>query len=236
MISRAHLPEVRRRAIAAGAMLVALILLAACGGEDTTSSTGPGAIPGAASGEQAVASLVQALAAGDWVAAYRLSDSAQMVAVALAEGAPVEQGLALLAGEGVEVIGANFWQGFAEGVGEFLGLDPSRIRIGETTLFEAAGVDFARVAVAVPLDASLRTFVARSTSTGWKVDVVATFPAALASRIGEAAEAMAASPEGGPLLQVLRDQRAGLEAALADPQIGPTLRQTVLAALEVLTR
>jgi hypothetical protein len=35
---------------------------------------------------------------------------------------------------------------------------------------------------------------------------------------------------------VLREQRVGLEAALTDPELSPELRQTVLAALEVLTR
>lgn len=217
-------------------VLVVLVLAGSCRAGSEVPTTEPPAAAGPESGEQAVAGLVEALAAGEWGDAHRLSDPRQMVAVALAEGAPVVQGLAMLEGEGVEAIGANFWQGFSEGVGEFLGVDPARIRIGETTVFEVAGVEFARVAVVVPLDAAPRTFVARSTEAGWKVDVVASFPAALASRIGEAAEVAGADPQGGPVLAVLRDQRVSLEAALADPAVSPELRQTVLGALEVLTR
>jgi hypothetical protein len=216
--------------------LAALALVAGCGSDGTTVSTGVAAAPGAESGEEAIAALVQALAAGDWDGAFRLSDAGQMVAVALAEGTTIDEGLALLEGEGVEEVGANFWQGFAEGVGEFLGVDPSRIRLGESASFAAAGSEFVRVAVLVPLDAAPRSFVARSTGAGWKVDVVATFPAALAPRLGDTAEAVGADPQGGPLLGVLREQRVGLEAALTDPELSPELRQTVLAALEVLTR
>lgn len=216
---------------------VLLVTVSACGSgadEVPTTTAAPETPPGAAQPEQAVAEVLRSLVSDNYRRAAELTVDGQMVLVALAEGAPVSEAR-LVAGQASEVVGENYWAGFAESLEGFLGYGPDDIRIGEISRFEVEGSNFARVEVFVPLDGSIRTFLVAE-DDGWKVDVIGTFSSGLAGKLATAAETVRSDPDGAELLDLMRAHEASLLAALEDPRIGPEHRQAVLAAVEALRR
>jgi hypothetical protein len=214
-----------------------VLLVSACGGgtEGTAASAAPETRPeGAASPEEAVVSLTRSLAAGRFLEASDLTVHDQMVVVALAEGLDVDGALALME-TGAGEVGINFWEGFATSLEDFLGYAADDIEIGPVSTFEIEERRFARVDVFVPLDSSIRHFVLQE-DDGWRVDVIATFASALAGKLPEAADRVRGDPAGGPLLQVMRDHLASLQAVLADNETQPHLTQAALAAIERIQR
>lgn len=211
--------------------LVGLILmlgLIGCTAEsDATQPSGPSA--GLEQPEQAVTGLLAALAAEEYGEAVDLTVDGQMVVVALVEGATVDEAK-LVAGQ-PKAVGANFWRGFEAGLDRYLGVGAGEIVIGEVTEFEAGGARFARVAVRP--DSGDRFMVVKQ-DNGWKVDVVATFAPALASKLGGSATSLRADPDAAALLAVMTAQRPSLEAALTAPDLTPELDQAIRSAILAL--
>jgi hypothetical protein len=218
--------------------LLLVILLSSCApaisedrGVEPTIGDRP---PGAASPERAVESLLGDLSSGRFAQAADLTVGGQMVLVALAEGVTVPDALALL-GDGAASVGVNFWSAFADNLETFLGYGPEEIRLSETERLTVGDRSFARVDVFVPLDGSIRHFVAAE-DDGWRVDVLATFASALAGKLAQAAEVVRQHPEGEPLRVLLRRNVTSFEVVLADPDVDPALAQAVTAAVERITR
>ena len=216
----------RRSAIVAATALV----LAACNGEAAEPSTSIEQVAaGTASPAEAVTEMMSALAAGDYQRAADLTVEDQMVAIAAAEDSSVGALAAVLEDGGTQVA-ANYWRGFAGNLEELLGVEPGQVSVAQVTPLGIAGVEFARVALDVPVDTAQRRFIVRN-GAGWKVDVVATFAPTLASRLGRAAEALRADPSATDVLAALSEQRTSLEAALRGGGLDAETSQLIRSAI-----
>lgn len=214
-----------RSSIAAG-----LVILAACTPPATRSGESLG--PGAESPEAAVGELLAALAGGDFDRAVELTVPDQMVAVALVEGADIDEAIALLPSGG-HPVGVNFWGEFSRSFSEFLGADPGDARAGTVVAFDAGGRRFARVEVSLPAKGVVRSLIVQE-GEGWRIDVFASFASALAGRLGPvAADVSAAEGEAGieNVAALLRDLEPSLSAALESPDAGGELATAIEAAL-----
>jgi hypothetical protein len=218
-----------------------LLLFAGCNGAaPATDGSGPGepspggqeAPPGAETPAAAVGELFEALAGDDIEAAADLTVPGQAVAVAVAERAPADEVLAILDTGGRPVL-VNFWRSFAASVVELSGAPIGDLEPGDAgEPFEVGGRRFAIVEVLVPGQGA-QSFVVRELD-GWKVDLVATFAPALAANLGKAPETFGGVAGGDRIVAAVRDERAALEAALADPALPSEMGQIVRAAVVAL--
>lgn len=217
------------RGLLSWAVVAAVALLVAC----TPPATRAGSAAAPARPEEAVAGLFAALGEGDFGEATDLTVPGQMVAVALVEGAEVDEAHDLLPSGG-RTVGERFWGEFARSFTEFLAVDPGDVRTGDVAAFSAGGRRFARVEVAVPARGVVRAIVAREEDGGiWRIDVFASFAPALAGRL----PTVAAEVEGAgdaELAGTLVDLEPSLLAAASLPDAGPELDATVDDAVAAL--
>lgn len=216
-----------RRALA----LLIVMVVAACGpgnGAGTTATLGPGVD----SPEGAVEELAARLAAGDFVAAGALAVPGQAVLASIAEGAAPTL-IAESLENGDDEVAANFWTGFAQGVGETL--------TGELTIREAGtvterGVEFSLVGV-TPEGGVERLIVTRDLD-GQRVDLFASFGAGLAEGMISPVELLLASssPDARSILVALQDVVPSLLVAASDETLSPEAVQRILQLIEVITR
>ncbi len=207
-----------------------LVLLAACTPPATRS--GGSLEPGPESPESAVGELFAALAADDLDRAVELTVPDQMVAVALVEGAELDEAISLLPSGG-HPVGVNFWREFSRSFSEFLGADPGDARSGAVVAFDAGGRRFARVEVSLPTKGVVRSLIVQE-GEGWRIDVFASFASALAGRLGPvAADVSAAGGEVGVenVAALLHDLEPSLSAARESPDAGGELVAAIDAAL-----
>ena len=200
-----------------------LVFLVACssGAQETTT------IPaGAAQSPEAVATAVlDALTAGDAQMAAAHTIEEQMVWLAMAEGASLQEAADLL-DDGAESVAINYWTGFTQ-LGE---VPPVAISaIVETTIGDHT---FAVVSLGGTDDLRL---VLRS-EPEWKIDVVASFGSTLAARLADAVEVVAANSgdEADRLRDVLGSQRDSVDMASADTGLNETARQALADLAESL--
>jgi hypothetical protein len=105
---------------------------------------------------------------------------------------------------------------------------------GDPTTFEAGGASFARVRIDLLEGRSGvgPTIVVRE-HDGWWIDLVATFPAVMATRIPDILEAARESVDGAVITAALAALRPGLEAALEEPGLpsstGSIIREAIVA-------
>jgi hypothetical protein len=206
-----------------GAVVALLVLLSACssGGQATTT------IPaGAVQSSEAVATAVlDALAAGDPQIAADNTIEEQMVWLAMAEGASLQEAAGLL-DDGAELVAVNYWTGFTQ-LGEVPPVSISSII--ETTIGDHV---FAVVSLGGTDDLRL---VLRS-EPEWKVDVVASFGSTLAARLADAVEVVAANSGDGAnrLRLLLGNQIDSVDMASADTGLNETARQALADLSESL--
>jgi hypothetical protein len=200
-----------------------MILLGACSSGGQVTTTLPA---GAAQSSEAVATVVlDALTAGDAEIAAANTIEEQMVWLAMAEGASLQEAADLL-NDGAGSVALNYWTGFTE-LGEIPPVAISSIvetRVGDHT--------FAVVSLGGTDDLRL---ILRS-EPEWKVDVVASFGSTLAARLADAVEVVAAnSGEGAERLrEVLGDQRDSVDMATADAGLNEIARQALADLAESL--
>lgn len=214
-------------------IMVVALLVSACGGSDTVE---PQVVPdertGATDPELAVSGIIRAIESGDSAVLDSLTLTDQLGLVALVEGANPSEAEAAL-GFASEQIAATFWASFASGIEDFLDAGVDDIRIGDVETVDVPGARYATVDVEFPLDSANRVFVVTD-QDGWRVDLIATFPAAFLSSIPFAAE-RAASPGVAPeLVESIRVQTGSLDAIEA---IGVTgdLAGALIAARAAIT-
>lgn len=210
------------------------LILSACTGGTVPSSTTvveePPATP-----EEAFAELLDALDDDDYERAARLTDSRQMTLLAIAEGVEARQ-VAQVNSADRSLIARNFWSSFHAQLEVSLGSELSNLPRGEVERRALDGVEFARIDLAsVGDDAAPRRLVAREESTGWTVDLIASFPSALLGLIPDAAQAIRAVGDQ-ILLEDLHGYEVSVRFILADPTIDPLLSQAATAALESIVR
>jgi hypothetical protein len=212
--------------------LVALAgLLAGCspgGGGATTVTIGEGAADPVA----AVEELRSLLAAGDFGAASSLAVPGQAVLASLAEGAAPSTVAASL-DDGDAEVAANFWTGFAQGVGGIFNQEATLEDLGTTS---EGGVEFSLVGI-TPQGGSRRVMVTREVG-GQRVDLFATFGAGLAEGMIPSVELLLASSndDSGQILAALQDVVPSLLVAARDSSLSPEASQRILQLVEVITR
>jgi hypothetical protein len=200
-----------------------LVLVAACSSGGQATTTAPA---GEAQSPEAVATAVlDALTAGDAQIAAAHTIAEQMVWLAMAEGASLQEAADLL-DEGAESVAINYWTGFTQ-LGEVPPVAISSIvetTIGDHTfaVVSLGGTDHLRL-------------VLRS-EPEWKIDVVASFGSTLAARLADAVEVVAANSGDGAdrLREVLGNQLDSVDMASADTGLNETARQALADLAESL--
>lgn len=216
-----------RRALA----VVGLVALVACNGNDpVTSSVTIG--QGAESAEAAVEELRSLLTEGDFAAASSLAVPNQAALASLAEGAGIEQ-VADALEDGDADIAANFWGGFAQGVGEVF---TNELVIEEQGTTTEGGVDFYMVGV-TPDGGTERLIVTRD-GDGHRIDLFASFGAGLAAGMISPVEILlgTSNEDSQAILGALQDVVPSLLVAASDPALSPEAVQSVLQLVELITR
>jgi hypothetical protein len=206
-----------------GTAVVFVLLLGACSSGGQVTTTTP---TGATQSPEAVATAVlDALIAGDAQTAAANTIEEQMVWLAMAEGASLQEAAGLLDG-GAESVAVNYWTGFTQ-----LGEVPP---VAISSIMETTIGDHTFAVVSLGGTDALR-LVLRS-EPEWKIDVVASFGSTLAARLADAVEVVAAnSGEGADRLRlVLADQRDSVDMASADTGLNETARQALADLAESL--
>jgi hypothetical protein len=203
--------------------LMFVLLLSACSSGGQVTTTTP---TGAAQSPEAVATAVlDALIAGDAQTAAANTIEEQMVWLAMAEGASLQEAAGLLDG-GAESVAVNYWTGFTQ-----LGEVPP---VAISSIMETTIGDHTFAVVSLGGTDALR-LVLRS-EPEWKIDVVASFGSTLAARLADAVEVVAANSGDGAdrLRLVLGNQRDSVDMASADTGLNETARQALADLAESL--
>lgn len=213
-------------------VLVAILLIAACGAEPGQPVESIPRAPGAASPTDAVNELVAAINVPDFADASRLAMPGQAALASLAEGATFGDVAGALR-DGDQEVAANFWAGFAQGAGSFLGGDIGVEDAGELTRED---VDFHQVSVTTE-DGGNRTVLVRE-SDGYRIDLFASFGAGLADKMIGPVERLL-NTQGDDARVILADLRQIVPSLLAAAELPGTsadVSQRLLALVEVITR
>ncbi len=213
------------------AFLLLIGMVAACsggGGGVTTLTIGQGAADPVA----AVEELRSLLAVGDFGAASSLAVPGQAVLASLAEGASPSTVAASLE-DGDTTVAANFWNGFAQGVGGAFNEEASLEDLGSTS---EDGIEFFVVGV-TPDGGARRVMVTRDVD-GQRIDLFATFGAGLAEGMIPSVELLLTSPneQSGEILAALQDVVPSLMVAARDETLSPDASQRILQLVEMITR
>jgi len=214
-----------RRSIA-----VFLLALIACSGEGGTTTVTIG--EGASDPVAAIEDLRSLLAQGDFGAAGSLAVPGQAVLASLGEGAtPSAVAASLENGDGE--VAANFWTGFAQGVGETFTGEVTVEDLGTTS---QEGVEFFVVGV-TPEGGDQRQMVTRDVD-GQRVDLFATFGAGLAEGMMGPVELLLGSSneDSQMILSALQDVVPSLLVAANDESLSPDSVQRILQLVELITR
>lgn len=212
------------------ALLVWSLAIVACSGGGATTTVTIG--EGASDPVGAIEDLQSLLAQGDFAAAGSLAVPGQAVLASLAEGATPSAVAASLEDGGGEVA-ANFWNGFAQGVGETFVGDVAIEDMGTTS---EEGVQFYVVGV-TPEGGAQRLMVTRDVD-GQRVDLFATFGAGLAEGLMGPVELLLGSSneDSRLILSALQEVVPSLLVAAKDESLSPEATQRILQLVELITR
>lgn len=209
--------------------LVAILAACSSGGAGGTAVT---VGQGAPDPVTAVEELRALLAAGDFGGASSLAVPGQAVLASLAEGAaPSTVAAALEGGDGE--VAANFWSGFAQGVGGALSPDATLEDLGTTS---EDGIEFFVVGI-TPEGGGRRMMVTRDVD-GQRIDLFATFGAGLAEGMIPSVDLLLTSPneDSGQILAALQEVVPSLMVAARDETLSPEASQRILQLVEMITR
>jgi hypothetical protein len=128
---------------------------------------------------------------------------------------------------------ANFWNGFAQGVGGAFTEEASLEDLGTTS---EAGIEFFVVGV-TPEGGARRMMVTRDVD-GQRIDLFATFGAGLAEGMIPSVELLLASSneDSGAILAALQEVVPSLLVAAKDETLSPEASQRILQLVEMITR
>ncbi len=211
--------------------LLLVLLVGACGGNidgAPTITTGPGA----ESAEAAVEELRSLLIAGDFASASALAVPKQAALASLAEGATFSQVARALEGSDAQVA-ANFWSGFAQGVGDTF---PNGAAVEATGTRTESGVEF--FLVGVTSESGVERLVVTQDIDGHRIDLFASFASGFAGRLISPIEILLTSLTEDALL-ILSEMKAtvpSLLVASSDESLTPEAVQKILQLIELITR
>jgi hypothetical protein len=200
-------------------------LVVACSSGGQTTTTLP---PDTAQTSEAVATLVlDALNAGDAETAAANTSLEQMVWLAMAEGASLQEAANLL-DEGAESVAVNYWTGFTQS-----GTVPP---VAISSIVETDVGDHTFAVVSLGGTDDLRLVLRRDPE--WEVDVVASFGSTLVARLADVVEVVAANSGAGAdrLRDMLVEQKDSVDIASADSGLDETARQALVGLAEALLK
>jgi hypothetical protein len=179
------------------------------------------------SADAAATLFLDALIAGDAERAAANTIEEQMVWLAMAEGASLQEAANLL-DQGAESVAVNYWTGFTQ-----LGAVP---RVAISSVTETRLGDHLFAVVALGNDDDLR-LVLRS-EPPWKVDVVASFGSTLVARLADAVKVVGANSgeDADRLRQILADQKDSIDMAASDARLNSTARQALADLADALEK
>ncbi len=211
-------------------LIVALVAGGCRGGAELSTTTTIGA--GSASPTETVVGLRQFLIDGDFASAAALAVPGQAALASLAEGASYAV-VADALENGDRDVAANFWSGFAQGVGEVF---TGSLDVEDAGTVTQSGVEFH--VVNVTPDSGEKAQIAMRDVDGFRVDLFASFGAGLAGRLSPAVDLLLGSgtEEATVVLSRLQDVVPSLLLAADDPALSAQAVQEVLALVERITR
>lgn len=225
-------PALSRTVLSRARVLVAVMLVVtACGGNDDGTppiTTGPGA----ESAEAAVEELRSSLVSGDFASASALAVPNQAALASLAEGAAFSD-VARALENGDAQVAANFWSGFAQGVGDTF--PPGAVVAASGTQTES-GTEFHLVGVTAGTG-SERTVITQDID-GHRVDLFASFASGFASRLISPIEILLTSTteDAALILGEMKETVPSLVVAGSDESLTPEAVQEILQLIELITR
>ena len=211
--------------------LVLVLVVGACGGNGDgapTITTGPGA----ESAEAAVEELRTHLNDGDFASASALAVPNQAALASLAEGATFSQVARALEGGDAQVA-ANFWSGFAQGVGETF---PPGAAVAAAGTTNESGVDF--FLVEVSSGSGTERLVVTQDIDGHRIDLFASFASGFAGRLISPIEILLTSltEDAVLILSEMKTTVPSLLVASSDESLTPDAVQEILQLIELITR
>jgi hypothetical protein len=207
------------------------IAMGACD-EGSGGATTVTAVSGADTPVAAVEELRNLISAGDFDGAAAMAVPDQAVLASLGEGATPSLIAQSLENDGEEVA-ANFWSGFAQGVGDTFTGDMTIEEVGSVT---ERGVEFFLVGV-TPEGGVERLMVTRDLD-GHRIDLFGSFGAGLAEGMISPVELLlgSSSPDSRTILSALQDVVPSLLVAATDESLSPEAVQRIIQLIEVITR
>lgn len=214
------------------ALALAIVLFAACNGDQSEPVVDAGPGVGAESPMAAVEELVAALDAGEFEQASRLAIPDQAALAALSEGAAAAEVADALRNEN-HMVTSNFWAGFAQGTGGFL---TEGVTVAEREVVERDGDQFHVVDVTSP-DGTKRPMVLRD-SDGYRVDLFASFGGGLADKMAGPTERLLSGQNDDAQLIIgrLRELVPSLFIAASLPETPTAVAQQLTSLIEIITR
>lgn len=211
--------------------MLAIVAVSACGGDANTSTTVAIGV-GAESPVAAVEDLRALLNSGDFGAASSLAVPNQAALASLAEGATIGQVADALESGDAEVA-ANFWGGFAQGVGDVF---TGELAIEDSGTTSESGVEF--FLVGVTPDGGVERLILTRDVDGHRIDIFASFGPVLAEQMIAPVELLlgTSSEDSRVTLAALQDVVPSLLVAATDESLSPDTVQSILQLIEVITR
>ena len=214
--------------LAVFALAVLLVAVAACTEQPEPESTTTTTLGGAASPEEALTALFEAVVGGDYQDTRTLTFDDQLALMVSLEGYDVAATASMLSDGLPESIRDNFWKSFSTGFPAFAEEDLAGVLIGSGEEFSVEGKGFATVTVALRQSQGSGDWIARRDEQGrWRLDLFATFGPSFASPFRGWLAGLGSSPDAEVARAALADQRASLLAALQRRPFGPIGPETM---------
>lgn len=205
-----------RRLTSISLAVMTAALLAACdrGGATETTAARPDVTPP----DQVAMLVMEAALSGDTASAADWTVQEQMPWLAMAEGASIQQAADVL-DAGARQVAINYWQGFSEGFGL------PDLQVGLADEADVGGHRFASVNVGP--GRGLRLVLRLEDQ--WRVDVIASFGSALAERLHDALDIVAANrgPDAERLTELISNQRDSVSIASDSANLNDLSREAL---------
>lgn len=201
-------------------------LLIACdrGGLTVTTATTPDVTPP----DQVAMIVMEAVLNGDTASAADSTVHEQMPWLAMAEGASIQQAADVL-DAGARQVAINYWQGFSEGSG-LPDLAVGRVSEANVGSHRFASITFdSGTFGAGTVGSSKGLRLVLRLEDQWRVDVIASFGAALAERLRDALDIVAANrgSDAERLAELISNQRDSVAVASESSNLNDPSRQAL---------
>ena len=205
-------------------IFLAILLLAvgACTKAPEPEATTTTTLGGAATPEDALDGLFDAIVQGNYRETALLTFDDQLALMVSLEGFDVADTASMLRDGLPDRVSDNFWKSFSAGFPAFAEEDLAGVLVGSGEEFSVEGESFATVNVALRRSQGSGDWIARRDVQGrWRLDLFATFGPSFAAPFRQWLAALQPGADADAARAALADQRASLLAALQRQPFGP---------------